>query len=89
MAGTGVVPCYGTAAGFPCSSDQHENGYWTLETTAGGIISVQPNGSVETRDPGTFGPYETAGRMGDLFVYCPDGKAVYSFRWVNVVPNVS
>jgi autotransporter adhesin len=60
-----------------------DGGKVTLSTADGSVLSVQPDGSFETRPAGTAGPYETAVDGGNTLVYCPDSVHVYV---VSVVP---
>ncbi len=46
----------------------------------GEVMSVQPNGTIETRPAGTFGAYEVARREGSLRFYTPDDSL-----WIFVV----
>jgi hypothetical protein len=48
--------------------------------TTGEVLSVQPNGTTQTRPAGTFGAYEVAERDGKLRIYTPNGNI-----WIFVV----
>lgn len=66
------------------------NGFYslTINATTGDVLSVQPDGTFQTRPKGTAGPYEQAGLNGTFLVYCPDGAHVYALPWFERVPNV-
>ena len=66
------------------------NGTVTLvaNSTTGAVLSVQPDGSWQTRPAGTAGPYETAGLNGNVLTYCPDGAHIYAYLFMPTVPNV-
>lgn len=53
------------------------------------VLSVQPDGSMETRPAGSAGPYETAILAGDRLVYAPTGVegAVYLLPYAAEIPN--
>lgn len=53
------------------------------------VLSVAPNGTVETRPEGTQGAYERAIRKVDRVIYAPTGPngAVYIFPFVEQIPN--
>lgn len=44
---------------------------WPDSTT---VLSVQPNGTFETRPRTAIGAWETAKKVGNKLVYKPDGK---------------
>lgn len=60
----------------------------TINGTTGEVLSVQPDGSFQTRPKGTAGPYECCGLNGNSLVYCPDGAHIYAFPYFESVPNV-
>lgn len=60
----------------------------TINNTTMEVLSVQPDGSFETRPPGTTGAYEIAYVNGNTLVYCPDGQHVYVFPYFKDCPNV-
>lgn len=51
------------------------------------VRSVQPDGSVATRDEGTAGDYERFYVNGGIATYCPDKVHVYDFVYDPKVPN--
>jgi hypothetical protein len=53
------------------------------------VLSVQPDGTMETRPAGSAGPYETALLAGDRLVYAPTGLggAVYLLPYAAEIPN--
>jgi hypothetical protein len=53
------------------------------------VLSVQPDGSMETRPAGSAGPYETALLAGDRLVYAPTGAGgtVYLLPYAAEIPN--
>lgn len=53
-------------------------GYFTLVSAAGRVVSVQPNGVVDSRDPGTAGPYEICRLIGDKLIFTPGVDYVFS-----------
>jgi hypothetical protein len=56
--------------------------------TATTVISIQPDGRIETRPEGTCGPYEVALLAGDRLVYAPEGVegSVYILPYASVLP---
>jgi hypothetical protein len=54
------------------------------------VLSVQPDGTLETRPKGSQGPYELAWLKVDRLVYAPIGAAgpVYLLPFAEEVPNV-
>lgn len=72
------------------SLNPQSNGFFTLtiSNTDGAVLSVQPDGSWQTRPAGTAGPYELCGLNGNTLVYCPDGKNIYTVPFYASVPNV-
>ncbi len=61
----------------------------TYPVGADTVLSVQPDGTVETRPPGSRGPYETGLRRPDRIVFAPLGPAgtVYLVPFTDVIPN--
>lgn len=101
MAGLALVPLYGTGSGFIVGAiTQHSSGYWDATFPGSRVVSVDPAGGVDSRDPGTFGPNEQAGGQNNeaapdgtvypaVMVYCCGaGQPVYAFRVTTVVPNI-
>lgn len=66
------------------------HGAYVTVTVDDGVLSVQPDGRIEVRPPGTAGPYELAINAGDRLVYAPHGVdgAVYLLPLVTAIPNV-
>jgi hypothetical protein len=60
----------------------------TINETTKEVLSVQPDGTWQTRPAGTAGPYERAGLNGNTLAYCPIGKAIYGYLFFKSVPNV-
>jgi hypothetical protein len=54
------------------------------------VLSVQPDGTLETRPAGAQGPYELAVLKVDRLVYAPIGDAgpVYLLPYSDEIPNV-
>jgi hypothetical protein len=54
------------------------------------VLSVQPDGTLETRPAGAQGPYELALLKVDRLVYAPigDAGAVYLLPYSDEIPNV-
>jgi hypothetical protein len=54
------------------------------------VLSVQPDGALETRPAGAQGPYELAVLKVDRLVYAPIGDAgpVYLLPYSDEIPNV-
>jgi hypothetical protein len=50
-----------------------------LQQEDGSILSVQPDGRIETRPSGTDGPYEWCLVTGSAVVYAPDTAHSYPF----------
>jgi len=53
------------------------------------VLSVQPDGRIETRPAGANGPYERAVLKSDRLIYAPVGPAgaVYLVPYADVLPN--
>ena len=62
------------------------NGTAIVVNSDGTIVSVQPDGSIQSRPAGTAGPYETAKIDGNKLVYHSGGH-IYAFALLNEVPN--
>ena len=60
----------------------------TINPSNGDVLSVQVDGSWQTRPRGTAGPYEKAGINGNILVYCPDDNHIYPYLFLETVPNV-
>lgn len=54
--------------------------------TDGTVMSVQPNGTVETRPAGADGSFEQGIVNGAFIVYSPFNQAVYAFPLFQQVP---
>jgi hypothetical protein len=61
----------------------------TYPVGADTVLSVQPDGTVETRPPGSRGPYETGLKRPDRIIFAPLGPAgsVYLAPFTDVIPN--
>jgi hypothetical protein len=61
----------------------------TYPVGADTVLSVQPDGTVETRPPGSRGPYETGLKRPDRIIFAPLGPAgsVYLAPFVEAIPN--
>ena len=62
------------------------NGTAIVVNGDGTVVSVQPDGSVQSRPAGTAGPYETATVVGDKLVYHSGGH-IYAFALLSSIPN--
>ena len=51
-----------------------DDGTVTFPHPDGGVVSVQPNGDIETRPDGTAGEYEKATIESNKAVFRPQGK---------------
>jgi hypothetical protein len=53
------------------------------------VLSVQPDGTIETRPPGASGPYERAILKPDRLIYAPVGPhgKVFIVPYVDALPN--
>lgn len=65
-------PLFRDPSGFLPGSINHVDGGVTISTADGAVLSVQPDGSYQTRPAGTAGPYELAQQAGDKLIYSPD-----------------
>ena len=54
----------------------------------GDVLSIQVNGTRQTRKYGSNGPFEVCLLDGNLATYCPDGIHVYAYPYPSKVPNV-
>jgi hypothetical protein len=61
----------------------------TYPVGADTVLSVQPDGTVETRPPGSRGPYETGLRRPDRIIFAPLGPngSVFLAPFTEVIPN--
>ena len=59
---------------LPGSLNQVDGGV-TVSLPDGSVLSVQPDGSYQTRPAGTAGPYEVARVSGNFLIYTPGDKA--------------
>jgi len=61
----------------------------TYPVGASTVLSVQPDGTIETRPHGSAGPYELAIRKPDRLIYAPIGPAGKTFLipYADVLPN--
>lgn len=61
----------------------------TYPVGADTVLSVQPDGTVETRPPGSRGPYETGLKRPDRIIFAPLGPAgnVYLVPFTETIPN--
>lgn len=66
---------------------EQDDGTVTVELPDGAVLSVQPDGRLETRPPGTAGPYERALPWGSVLVYVPDGQRGYALAYVPGAPG--
>lgn len=63
-----------------------DNGQFTVSLTNGEVLSCQPDGSFQTRQPGTAGPYELCTVNGGYLTFNPAGTP-FVFSYVASVPN--
>ena len=61
----------------------------TYPVGADTVLSVQPDGTVETREPGSQGPYERGLKRPDRIIFAPLGPAgsVFIVPFTDVIPN--
>jgi hypothetical protein len=61
----------------------------TYPVGADTVLSVQPDGTVETRPPDSQGPYETGLKRADRIIFAPLGRAgnVYLVPFTETIPN--
>jgi hypothetical protein len=82
-----LVRCVG-----PHQINTLEDGCVTVTHPVGSdtVLSVQPDGTLETRPAGTAGPSERALRKPDRLVYAPLGEAGQAFLipYTETIPNV-
>ena len=62
------------------------NGQYFVLNTDGTIMSVQPDGSVETRSASALGAYERCTRHGNVVYFRPTADTVYAFAFAETVP---
>jgi len=55
------------------------NGTVTLSRSDGLVISVQPDGSLQTRPAGTNGPFEQCSIVDGGYLYSSSGSVAYLF----------
>lgn len=55
------------------SINKLSDGFITIINLDGTVLSVQPDGSYQSRPSGTAGPYEIGRVEGDKLVYTPGG----------------
>lgn len=68
------APMFHNPTGWiPCTSSPTDAKYATLANLDGLVLSVQPDGSYQTRPAGTAGPWEVAEVAGDKRVYTVNG----------------
>jgi hypothetical protein len=62
----------------------------TYPVGADTVMSVQPDGTIETRPAGSRGPYENGLRRPDRIVFAPLGRAgkVFLAPFTETIPNV-
>ena len=61
-------------------------GKWILFNDDKSVVSVQPNGNVDTRNEGTDGAFEQFELIGDKFVCAYEGCASPAIYGVLVIP---
>ena len=61
-------------------------GKWILFNDDKSVVSIQPNGNVDTRPEGTDGPFEQFDLIGDKFVSANEGCVAPAVYGVVVVP---
>ena len=68
--------------------DAHTHATVRLKPTGTDVISVQPDGRIETRKAGTRGPYEDALVLADRLIYAPEGVegSVFILPYTSVLP---
>ncbi len=61
----------------------------TYPVGADTVLSVQPDGTIETRPPGSRGPYETGLKRPDRIIFAPLGRGgnVYLVPFTETIPN--
>lgn len=57
----------------------------TLIKVDGRVVSIQPDGSLQDRDPNTDGGYETCKVSGSVATFCPDGNAAHIYTEAFVI----
>lgn len=63
------------------------NGEVVVVKKDGTVLSIQPDGSQESRPAGTSGPYERAKVNGNLIVYQPIPGKVWAYAFEKDLPN--
>jgi len=68
--------------------EAHTHATVRLKPTGTDVISVQPDGRIETRKEGTRGPYEDALVLTDRLIYAPEGVEgnVFILPYTSVLP---
>lgn len=67
-------PLFMNPTGFLEGTKNKVDGGVTVVKSNGRVLSVQPNGNYEERDPGTAGEYEVAQEAGSDLIYRPGGQ---------------
>lgn len=64
------------------------DGTVTVANVDGTVVSVQPDGRIETRPAGTAGAYERATLVGQMLFFCPDAASgkVFAIPFAAKVP---
>jgi hypothetical protein len=62
------------------------DGTVTASLRSGEVVSVQPDGRIETRPAGTEGAWERGTVAGDKIIYNSNGN-IYVFAFFEQVPN--
>lgn len=63
------------------------DGTYTISNLDETVMSVNPQGGVETRPAGTNGAWERCTRLGNVVYFNPIGEAVYPFAFAEGVPS--
>jgi hypothetical protein len=85
--GIGVEPFPASAMRVAKSLNALGDGTYTVSNLDDTVMSVNPQGSVETRPAGTNGAWERCTRLGNVVYYNPIGEAVYAFAFAEGVPS--
>ena len=75
---------------LPCIVRDAEGRDEARDAEPGDVYSIQPDGEVQARPPGSAGPYELACLDGGKVVYAPQGatgRAFVAFAYVTKLPN--
>jgi len=74
----------------PVRKHDRGDGTFSLVLPDDTVISVQPDGTVEPRPPGTSGAWETCIIEGNLATYAPLGAGGLAYVFsLSVIPNAS